>query len=71
MNMNDWESVTISRKLRYSYGDDGVCIVWSWVRSQIGSFDNYDPRCSWYWDTNRTFYFRNPEDATWFRIRWS
>ena len=67
--MSDWESVTISRKLRYRYGDDGLSIVWSWTVSQFGRFDNSNPR--WYWDTHLTFYFREPEDATWFRMRWS
>ena len=60
--------IKISKKAHDTYGPDGLDPVRTWCVQNFGQPEPNGFR--WAWDTFRTFWFHNEQDAVSFALRW-
>ena len=59
--------IKISKNLRDTYGSNGTQVAWQWC---VDNFGPPEPNgCRWAWDTFRTFWFHDEQDAMLFALR--
>lgn len=61
--------VKISDELRNTWNEEGVNPVWKWC---VDNFGPPEPQGHlWGWNTVRTFWFHQEDDAMWFKLKWA
>lgn len=70
--MHYTNSVRITKELRRTSNEYDRQVCYAWCKQQFGTMNtSFNPTGTWYWDHGCVFYFSNPKQAMWFKLRWS